>query len=41
MKLAEGPAGGERERVHELQAAAAMVGRSSGWHAEGRKEGFK
>jgi hypothetical protein len=37
MKLAEGPAGGERERVHELQAAAAMAGEAR----EGRKEGFK
>jgi hypothetical protein len=33
--------GGERERTHELKAAAAMARWSSGWRAEGGKEGFK
>jgi hypothetical protein len=41
MKLAEWSAGGERERVHELQATAAMARGSSGWRAEGRRRGFK
>jgi hypothetical protein len=37
VKLGEWPAGGERERVHELKAAVAMAGEGSGWHAEGRR----
>jgi hypothetical protein len=40
-KLPEQLAGGEREREHKLSAAAAMAGRSAGWHAEGSEEGFK
>jgi hypothetical protein len=40
-KLPEQLAGGEREREHELSAAAAMAGRSAGWRAEGSEEGFK
>jgi hypothetical protein len=41
VKLLEQLDGGERERAHELKAAAAMAGGSSGWRAEGRKRGFK
>jgi hypothetical protein len=42
VKLQEQLVGGERERAHELKvAAAAMAWWSSGWRAEGRKEGFK
>jgi hypothetical protein len=40
VKLLEWLAGGERERVHELKAAAAMAGARQGWRAEGRKAGF-
>jgi hypothetical protein len=38
VKLLEQLVGGERERAHELKAAAAMAWWSSGWRAEGRKE---
>jgi hypothetical protein len=41
VKLLEQLVGGERERAHELKAAAAMARWSSGWCAEGRKEGSK
>jgi hypothetical protein len=41
VKLLGWLAGGERERTHELKAAAVMARWSSGWHAEGEKEGFK
>jgi hypothetical protein len=40
VTLLEWLAGGERERAHELKAAAAMAGGSSGWRAEGRKGGL-
>jgi hypothetical protein len=40
VKLLERLAGGERERAHELKAAAAMVGGSLGWRAEGRTVSF-
>jgi hypothetical protein len=36
VKLGEWPVGGERERVHELRAAA-MAGESSGWRVEGTR----
>jgi hypothetical protein len=38
VKLLEQVVGGERERAHELKAAATMARWSSGWRAEGRKE---
>jgi hypothetical protein len=41
VKLLEQLAGGERERVHELKAEAAMARWSCWWRAEGRTEGFK
>jgi hypothetical protein len=37
VKLAEWSAGGERERVHELKAAAVMAGGAAGM-ARGGKE---
>jgi hypothetical protein len=39
-KLLERLAGGERERAHEIKAAAAMAGGAAGWRAEGRAAGF-
>jgi hypothetical protein len=40
VKLAEWSAGGERERGHELKAAAAMAGGGSGWRTKGRRGGL-
>jgi hypothetical protein len=37
VKLLEQLAGGDRKRAHELKAAEAMAGGSSGWRAEGGK----
>jgi hypothetical protein len=37
VRLLERLAGGERERAHELKAAAAMAWWSSGWRAAGKK----
>jgi hypothetical protein len=37
VRLLERLAGGERERAHELKAAAAMARWSSGWRAAGKK----
>jgi hypothetical protein len=40
VKLLERLVGGERERAHELKAAAAMAGGAAGWRAEGRTTDF-
>jgi hypothetical protein len=40
-KLGEWLAGGERERVHELKAAAAMARGGARWRAEGRRTTLK
>jgi hypothetical protein len=40
VKLLEQVVGGERERAHELKAAAAMAGSAAGWRAEGRTTNF-
>jgi hypothetical protein len=37
VRLLERLAGGERERAHELKAAAAMAWWSSEWRAAGKK----